>query len=368
MLWPPPRRGGCARCRAAVAPRTRCRRRAVKTTCARSGGVRGDRRVHAERVHGDRPRRDTDRGGGGRARRARSVPAVRSHPGRSGRDPRRHHRGGRVGLGPRALRRHSRLHPRRALPRRRRHPGARRRQGGEERRRVRSAQADGGKPGIAGRRGRGHAQGVPARGGDGHRHRRLRRHSTTPSPRCGVCCAGRARWMRSISSRRVGCGCASRAASGRSRRGSIARSASPRERATRAAVARGRVRCWRPRTPTHTGARCASWRGCPPACSLVKAPLQPGRIAAIEDALARLGATSSAAPRAVYTAAGQQALIAWPAELALDALDLALQGLGLSGLVVRGRRDRRRLGIRPGEAAIERARRALDPQGRFREP
>ncbi len=106
----------------------------------------------------------------------------------------------------------------------------------------------------------------------------------------------------------------------------------------------------------------------PAGCSLVKVPLQPGRIAAVEDALASLGATSTAAPRAVYTAAGQQALIAWPRELALDHLDRALQSLGLSGLVVRGRCDRRRLGIRPGEAAIERARRALDPQGRFREP
>jgi glycolate oxidase FAD binding subunit len=106
----------------------------------------------------------------------------------------------------------------------------------------------------------------------------------------------------------------------------------------------------------------------PAGFSLVKAPLQPGRIAAVEDALAGLARSSAATPRAVYTAAGQQALIAWPRELALDDLDRALQSLGLQGLVVRGRCDRRRLGIRPGEAAIERARRALDPQGRFREP
>jgi glycolate oxidase FAD binding subunit len=106
----------------------------------------------------------------------------------------------------------------------------------------------------------------------------------------------------------------------------------------------------------------------PAGCSLVKAPLQPGRIAAVEEALASVAATSTAIPRAVYTAAGQQALIAWPGELALDDLDRALQNLGLSGLVVRGRGDRRRVGIRRGEAAIERARRALDPQGRFREP
>jgi glycolate oxidase FAD binding subunit len=106
----------------------------------------------------------------------------------------------------------------------------------------------------------------------------------------------------------------------------------------------------------------------PAGCSLVKAPLQPGRIAAVEDALASLGAGAAAAPRAVYTAAGQQALIAWPRERAIEELDRTLESLGLGGLVVRGRRDRRRLGIRRGEAAIERVRRALDPQGRFREP
>jgi hypothetical protein len=102
--------------------------------------------------------------------------------------------------------------------------------------------------------------------------------------------------------------------------------------------------------------------------ALVKVPLQPGRIADVEAALAGAASAGTDAPRAVYTAGGQQALVAWPRELALDALDRRLEQLGLSGLVVRGRCDRRRLGRKPAETAIERARRALDPNGRFRDP
>ena len=100
----------------------------------------------------------------------------------------------------------------------------------------------------------------------------------------------------------------------------------------------------------------------PTGWALVKVPLQPGRIAAVEAALA------GAKPVTRYTAAGQQALVAWPPGRALAELNASLEDLGLSGLVVRGRCDRRRLGRRAAEAAIERARRALDPHGRFRDP
>jgi glycolate oxidase FAD binding subunit len=101
---------------------------------------------------------------------------------------------------------------------------------------------------------------------------------------------------------------------------------------------------------------------------LVKIPLQPGRIVEVETALAAAGNATGDAPRAIYTAGGQQALVSWPREIALDELDRRLEALQLSGLVVRGRCERRRLGRRPAEAAIERARRALDPHGRFRDP
>lgn len=120
----------------------------------------------------------------------------------------------------------------------------------------------------------------------------------------------------------------------------------------------------------------------PGGCGVIKVPLQPGRIAAfeamlrgLEVAAASAGAPSRAGsarpagrPFAVYTAGGQQALVAWPDDLPVGGLDRALQELSLSGLVVRGRSERRRLGRRPAEAAIERVRLALDPNGRFREP
>jgi glycolate oxidase FAD binding subunit len=105
----------------------------------------------------------------------------------------------------------------------------------------------------------------------------------------------------------------------------------------------------------------------PPGCAVVKVPLQPGKITALEAALA--AATSpDGAPRAVYTAGGQQALVAWPLDLPISDLERRLEGLGLSGLVFRGRSERRRLGRRASDAAIDRVRHALDPDGRFRDP
>jgi glycolate oxidase FAD binding subunit len=116
----------------------------------------------------------------------------------------------------------------------------------------------------------------------------------------------------------------------------------------------------------------AHWRGrrelgwVPPGSILVKVPLQPGRIAELDRALA--DALGGAAPPAVYGAGGQQALVAWPARRSVDELDSLLERSGLSGLVVRGSAPRRRLGRKPSEVALERVRRALDPERRFRDP
>jgi glycolate oxidase FAD binding subunit len=121
----------------------------------------------------------------------------------------------------------------------------------------------------------------------------------------------------------------------------------------------------------------------PAGWTLVKVPLQPGRIAALDGALGRAGEAGSIAgvgggagdlpaqgspPRAVYAAGGQQAWVAWPGARPVEELDRTLEGLGLCGLVVRGEAGRRRLGRRPAEAALDRARLALDPHGRFRAP
>jgi glycolate oxidase FAD binding subunit len=103
----------------------------------------------------------------------------------------------------------------------------------------------------------------------------------------------------------------------------------------------------------------------PPASRVVKVPLQPGRVADLDRALAE---RAGRAATTRYTGGGQQALVAWPDGVALDVLDATLDELGLSGLVLRGAAPRRRLGRRPGEAALERARRALDPHRRFRDP
>jgi glycolate oxidase FAD binding subunit len=104
----------------------------------------------------------------------------------------------------------------------------------------------------------------------------------------------------------------------------------------------------------------------PEGWSLVKVPLQPGAIAALDGALDR--DHQGPRPRAVYAAGGQQAWVAWPSGRAVEELDRTLDGLGLSGLVLRGEAGRRRLGRKPAEAAIDRARLALDPRGRFRAP
>ena len=100
----------------------------------------------------------------------------------------------------------------------------------------------------------------------------------------------------------------------------------------------------------------------PAGWSLVKAPVTPGRIAALEAELARSVAGRSSSMRR-YSAGGQVAWIAAPG--ASDALDVTLTALGLSGLVVLGQPGRSRLGVRIGEPFERRVKAALDPLGRF---
>ena len=107
-------------------------------------------------------------------------------------------------------------------------------------------------------------------------------------------------------------------------------------------------------------AREFTWR--PEDASLVKVPVTPGRIVALEKDLTGF-ANLSGLPMRRYSAGGQVAWIAWPGSL--DALDKTLMALGLSGLVVLGQPGRTRLGVRTGEAFEWRVKAALDPGARF---
>ncbi len=90
--------------------------------------------------------------------------------------------------------------------------------------------------------------------------------------------------------------------------------------------------------------------------SLIKVPVTPKRIPALEQALS---------PTALrrYTGGGQAAWIAL-ADRA-EMLDPILIAQGLAGLVLKGRAEHVRLGVRTGESFERRVKDALDPQHRF---
>jgi glycolate oxidase FAD binding subunit len=94
----------------------------------------------------------------------------------------------------------------------------------------------------------------------------------------------------------------------------------------------------------------------PPGWSLVKVPVTPKKIAALDGSL--VGLTT----RRRYSVAGQVAWIATPELARLDAL---LSANELSGLAFLGPADKTRLGVRPGEPFERRVKQALDPQARF---
>jgi len=97
----------------------------------------------------------------------------------------------------------------------------------------------------------------------------------------------------------------------------------------------------------------------PAAAALVKVPLTPKRIPALDAALAWVGAERR------YSVGGNVAWVAWTEGLRLADLDHVLSAQGLSGLVVRGPLGRTVLGTIAGVAFARRVKVALDPAGRF---
>jgi glycolate oxidase FAD binding subunit len=94
----------------------------------------------------------------------------------------------------------------------------------------------------------------------------------------------------------------------------------------------------------------------PPGGMLVKVPLTPRRIPALEASL-------SASTLRRYSGGGQVAWLATTDPLSI--LDPILCDHGLSGLVLIGATDRPRLGVRVGDSFARRVKAALDPDQRF---
>jgi glycolate oxidase FAD binding subunit len=90
---------------------------------------------------------------------------------------------------------------------------------------------------------------------------------------------------------------------------------------------------------------------------LVKVPLTPGRLPALDGRLAQDGAVRR------YAAGANLAWVGWPGEPA--ELDALLGSLDMEGLVVLGPAGRPRLGRRSGQSFAQRIKKALDPQGKF---
>lgn len=93
--------------------------------------------------------------------------------------------------------------------------------------------------------------------------------------------------------------------------------------------------------------------------TIIKVPVTPARIPALDAALERIEVNRR------YAAGGQLAWLGWPEERALDDLDRLLGELGLGGLALDRPGERCRLGADPARSFLERVKRALDPLGRF---
>jgi glycolate oxidase FAD binding subunit len=96
----------------------------------------------------------------------------------------------------------------------------------------------------------------------------------------------------------------------------------------------------------------------PASHSLLKVPLIPARIPALEARLAQGGA------RRRYSVGGNLAWVGWPGEIV--EIDAILRALELSGLLVFGPPGSPWVGVPPtGAAFARRVKRVLDPQGKF---
>jgi glycolate oxidase FAD binding subunit len=91
--------------------------------------------------------------------------------------------------------------------------------------------------------------------------------------------------------------------------------------------------------------------------SLLKVPLTPRHLPALDEKLASAGAVRH------YSAGANQAWIAWPGEIAV--LDSLLVSLNLAGLLLSGTANNPQLGVRSGEGFARRVKEALDPHGTF---
>ncbi|HSF80822.1 MAG TPA: hypothetical protein VLA49_06290, partial [Anaerolineales bacterium] len=91
--------------------------------------------------------------------------------------------------------------------------------------------------------------------------------------------------------------------------------------------------------------------------TLVKIPVTPRQVAALDERLAEHGAARR------YSAGANLAWVAWPGELV--ALDQILQGTGLPALAVLGPAGQARLGAQVGAAFEARVKQAMDPAGKW---
>ncbi len=117
--------------------------------------------------------------------------------------------------------------------------------------------------------------------------------------------------------------------------------------------------------PVTGGQESVHWQGMldftwqPEGTALVKVPVTPQGIPALDEALARAGADRR------YSVGGNLAWVAWPGKLAL--LAELLQAYGLTGLVLRGGDGSPGpwLGALPGGVFAQRVKGVLDPEGKF---
>jgi len=94
-----------------------------------------------------------------------------------------------------------------------------------------------------------------------------------------------------------------------------------------------------------------------PGQTLVKVPLTPRRVPALDEQLAAQGAQRR------YSSGANLAWVGWPGPI--EPLHRLLQGQDLSGLAVLGHADQSLLGARVGETFAQRVKKALDPENKF---